>query len=252
MHLFNQYHEFLKTQYGSRAIKDSKKKEILNGKLIIKKMSSTRIDPLTKENYDTWVIQAEAVLVRQKLYKYIEIDIDENASSTDKEKDREARSELILMISPTELKQIKNSNTAKALWNKLKDTYASKGPARKASLLKQLILLKAGSDVRDHLNKFLDIVDKLEDMDIQINKELLTIMKLYSLPSEYENFRVAIESRDTLPTPEILKIKIIEEADARQNKNYDEPSTSYQEEALLVYCSVQEKRTHYRKLLAQK
>lgn len=42
-------------------------------------------------------------------------------------------------------------------------------------------------------------------------------MLLYSLPSSYENFRCAIESRDELPSPETLRIKIIEESDARKN-----------------------------------
>jgi hypothetical protein len=50
-------------------------------------------------------------------------------------------------------------------------------------------------DIREHLNKFADTVDKLSDMDININDDLLAIMMLYSLPASYENFRIAIESR---------------------------------------------------------
>jgi hypothetical protein len=45
-------------------------------------------------------------------------------------------------------------------------------------------------------------------------------MLLYSLPSSFENFRCAIESRDTrsLPNAENLKVKIVEENDARNQK----------------------------------
>ena len=82
--------------------------------------------------------------------------------------------------------------------------------------------------MRDHLNKFMDTVDKLTEMDIIINNDLLSIMILYSLPASYENFRIAIESRDLLPSPECLKIKILEESEAR-NKNYN----TEQEEAFL-------------------
>jgi hypothetical protein len=53
-------------------------------------------------------------------------------------------------------------------------------------------------------------------MDININDDLLAIMMLYSLPASYENFRTAIESRDELPSPENLKIKILEEDEARK------------------------------------
>jgi hypothetical protein len=72
-------------------------------------------------------------------------------------------------------------------------------------------------DVRAHLNGFFDAVDKLAEMDVEINPDLLAIMLLYSLPSSFENFRCAIESRDELPDPETLREKIIEENDARKN-----------------------------------
>ncbi|GBN77496.1 hypothetical protein AVEN_264689-1 [Araneus ventricosus] len=54
-------------------------------------------------------------------------------------------------------------------------------------------------------------------MEIEIANDLLTILLLYSIPESYENFRIAIESRDELPSPETLKIKLIEEANARKN-----------------------------------
>ncbi len=38
------------------------------------------------------------------------------------------------------------------------------------------------------------------------------------MPDSYENFRCAIESRDDLPSPETLKIKLIEERGARKEK----------------------------------
>ena len=65
------------------------------------------------------------------------------------------------------------------------------------------------SNARDHLRKFFHIVDIADD--------LLTVMMLYGLPSSYENFRCAIESRDELPKPEALRIKIIQESDARRD-----------------------------------
>jgi hypothetical protein len=76
-------------------------------------------------------------------------------------------------------------------------------------LLKQLTLQKMqeGDDVRDHMLRFFDAVNKLSSMSVEINRDLLAIMWLYSLPSSYENFRCDIESRDNLPDPESLKGK---------------------------------------------
>lgn len=51
-------------------------------------------------------------------------------------------------------------------------------------------------------------------------------MLLNSLPDSYDNFRCAIQSRDNLPDPEILKIKILEEVDTRKEKSRDNDSSA--------------------------
>jgi len=66
--------------------------------------------------------------------------------------------------------------------------------------------------------KFFDTVDKLGDMDVNIN-DLLSIMLLYSLSVSYENFRCAMETRDELFKAEVLKVKILEEDNARKQSN---------------------------------
>lgn len=196
-------------------------------------MTSIKIEPLGRENYDTWIIQVEALLRKNKRWNQVlgkvtkpAVDLTnvETIQAAEKweDEDQEAKSDLILTMSPSELKHIKHCTTANEVWLKLKQVHQSSGPARKATLLKQLIMSKMqeGQDVREHLTHFMDAVDKLLDMGVEIHKDLLTIMMLYSLHKTYENFRVAIESRDELPTPEALRIKIIEESEARkQNHN---------------------------------
>ncbi|KFM74806.1 Copia protein, partial [Stegodyphus mimosarum] len=71
----------------------------------------------------------------------------------------------------------------------------------------------------DPLNDFFILVDKLKEMEINTADDLLTILLLYSIPDSYESFRIAIESRDEFPAPEMLKIKLLEGANARKNKN---------------------------------
>ena len=178
----------------------------------------------------------QALLIRADLWEYADGTTVKPEPTADDAKvaqitawmknDQKARSEMVLSISPAELKQIKTCVTAREAWSKLEDIYQSKGPARKATLLKKLTLYKMaeGSDVRDHLNEFFDTVDKLAEMDIAINEDLLTIMLLYSLPPRFENFRCAIESRDALPTPEALRTKIVEENDARKGDSREDTS----------------------------
>ena len=114
------------------------------------------------------------------------------------------------------------------VWTKLEAVYASKGPARKATLLERLTEQKMQNDddLNTHLAQFFDAVDTLKAIQSDINGDLLTITLLYSLPDSFENFRCAIESRDNLPDVEALKIKIIEEHNARSQKSSDGNSTA--------------------------
>jgi hypothetical protein len=194
---------------------------------------SYKVEPLRKDNYDTWVLQARAIL-RIGLWDYVsgkttkpDDSQNEEIKQTWETDDQNAQSELILLISPSELKQIKKCTSAKGIWDTLNHIFQSKGPARKATILKSLELYKMmdNEDVREHVNKFSDTMDKLSGMDIDINDDLLTIMMLYSLPPSHENFRIANESRDKLPSHEIWKIKIIQEGEAR-NKNVPPQLTS--------------------------
>ena len=174
---------------------------------------STRIETLTKDNYDTWKMQVEALLVRNDTWEYVigvqvkpEVTgenaearaISQAAATAWEAADRKARSDLVLAISPSELKQIKGCVTSNEIWLKLQSIYQSSGPARKGRLLKQLTLQKMADDddVREHVRIFFDAVDKLQEMEIEIHEDLLSVLLLYSLPSTYENFRCAIESRD--------------------------------------------------------
>jgi hypothetical protein len=140
-----------------------------------------RIEPPRKDNYDTWVLQARAILRRIALWDYVSgkaTKRDGSQSEEIKQKwetdDQNAQSELILLIYPSELKQIKKFTSAKDIWDTLNHIYHSKGPARKATLLKSLMLHKMvdNGDIREHLNKFADTVDKLSDMDINISDDV--------------------------------------------------------------------------------
>lgn len=70
--------------------------------------------------------------------------------------DCKAKSDLILAINLSELKQVRGCKTSKEVWDK--SIYDSKGPARKATLLKHLTEAKIpeGRDVKVHIVQFFD------------------------------------------------------------------------------------------------
>ena len=147
-------------------------------------MSTACIELLTKENYKTWCIETEALLVKNGTWGYVTGSKPKPAitGSNDAEKvasqalqdawiedDLKVKFDLTLCLNPSDLKQIEDCKTSKEVWEKLSVIYSSKDPTSKATLLKQLLLNKMndGDDVKEYLNKFFDVVNKLKAMGIE-------------------------------------------------------------------------------------
>ena len=185
-----------------------------------------RIEPLNAQNYDTWKLQMKAILVKNDLWEYVGgalAAIGPREADWSK-KDQKACADLMLSIAPSELGLISECETSKEIWQKLRDTFQSKGPARKAILLKRVALARMaeGENAREHLAKFFDAVSKLKEIGIEIGNDLLAILLLYSLPESFSTFRCAMETRDELPAPDILRVKILEEEESRSSKERDQ------------------------------
>lgn len=82
-------------------------------------------------------------------------------------KDLQTRAEILL------LKQLKGYVTSKQIrvQDKLKSIQKSIGPAGKATLLEQLVSkrMESSDDISDYFNNFMDIVEKLHEMNVEVN-----------------------------------------------------------------------------------
>lgn len=190
--------------------------------------SSIKFDKLNRSNYDTWRLQMKAMLVKDGLWQYVSGDLPRPTAAAgvpewDRE-DQKALADIVLSVSPSELRHIKNTNTSKAAWDKLESVYRTSGPARKVLLLKSIVTnkMKDGDDPKTHIENFSDNVDKLAEIGIEINKDLLCILLLCNLSPAFETFHRAITTRDDIPDFEALKIKIIEDHESRANLNNDQ------------------------------
>lgn len=181
------------------------------------------IEKLTEENYELWKVQMKSVLVFNDLWAYVdgtvvkpEDNVAEVADWT--KKDAKALALINLSITHSQLNHVKKATTSMEAWDALKTIFESRGPVRKAALYKQLLRMEKDpkSTMTQYVTDFSQKAEQLEEAGIAIPNELLSIMLLGSLPTEFENFSIAIESRDDIPTLENLKVKIIEE-EARQS-----------------------------------
>ena len=106
----------------------------------------------------------QEVLIKSDLWEYVcgkckKPETETESSNTWVRNDLKARSEIILPISPTKLKQVKHCETSQEMWMRLEEIYQSKEPTRNATLLKVLTLHKIAecNNVREHLANFFEI-----------------------------------------------------------------------------------------------
>jgi len=161
----------------------------------------TNIEKLKEENYELWKVQMKSVLVFNDLWPYVDDTLEKSAINADSwtKNDSKALALISLSVTHGQLNHIKKATTSKA-WDCLKDVFESRGPVRKAALYKQLLRMekKRCTTMTQYVNDFTRKAEQLEEAGIEIPDELLSIMLLGSLPSEFENFSVAIESRDKI------------------------------------------------------
>lgn len=190
-------------------------------------MSSSlyQIEKLDDGNYDVWLIQMRSVLIHCDLWPFVSGEkVAPNETAPEfaewKSKDEKALATITLSVKTSQLLHVKHCTTSAAAWKKLEEIHRPAGPARKVLVFKQLSNLKMaeGGSITSHLNIFFVLVEKLNEIDIKVPDELVTIILLSSLPKSYENFVVAIESRDELPKAHSLKSKLIEESTRRDGE----------------------------------
>lgn len=202
------------------------------------KMNIAKVDQVQKlnsANYDTWKIQMKSILRYNGLWGYVDGSVakpEENyqAWTTNDEK---ALDSIILSVQPDQYNYVKRAETSADAWQVLKEKYESKSPMRQCVLFKQLYRLKKASNqsMTQFINEFMNIAEQLEECELKLPENLLSIWLLNSLPHEYETLCIAIESREQMPTLEELRNKILEEESRRAENTREHEGGA--EEALL-------------------
>lgn len=189
-----------------------------------------QIEKLGEDNYDMRCMTMRSVLITADLWQVITEAKPVTATDAESAKwdttVQKALACLILNIKPTQLMHIKACTTAADAWKKFREVHLPTGPVRKVQLYQKFlrVRMQEGDDVTQYVETFVDIVDKLAKLDIKINDELKVNMLLSSLPNSFENFVVAIETRDSLPLFETVKFKLIEEG-VRKAEKYERESS---------------------------
>jgi len=100
-----------------------------------------RMELLGKENYETWKIHMESILVMNDAWEYVSgekakpEEVRGNIEATEavrlwEKEDKKAKAKILLAIKASELKQVKNCITSRDVWQKLKSIYQAVRPGR--------------------------------------------------------------------------------------------------------------------------
>lgn len=192
-------------------------------------MEKVGIAKLTGENYDSWKLDVEFLLVKEKLWKYVSPGVKpklnqekSNAAelATWDEGDQQARATIGLLMTKGQHGLIRNTTTAKQVWENAKQKFEKKTLSTKAYLIKRICDLKysEGGGIEEHLQEFEDLFDRLSNVGYKFEEELQVIFILRSLPSSFSALATALENRSANElTVDIIKGSIINEVE-KQNE----------------------------------
>ena len=121
---------------------------------------------LNGDNYNTWCIQAKAILISDDHWEYVANEI-KRENSADRfaweRRDRKAMAAIVNLLDPTQLKIIAHETTSSAIWLKLGQIFNSTGPTRLTGLIREVhgSRWKESDSVRDKLNDFFQNIHML-------------------------------------------------------------------------------------------
>jgi len=165
-------------------------KTLYEDTLNIEKLSSI-------EDYPLWKFQIEIIFKANNLH---EIVISDTPEPTDKWKKDDAVAQKILIstIDKRTLLHILDCKTAYQMWTKIKTIFERDNEQQKCNLLQTFYNMSydKGSDITTYISKLKNLTNRLNQLKIELNDNMVITKILVTLPEEYSHFASAWESTD--------------------------------------------------------
>jgi len=159
-----------------------------------------------RENYADWAFAVQNVFILEGLSKCLD------GSETDTVMVSKAKAKVILTLDSSLFIHVKNTSTAKEVWDKLKKLYEDSGFARKIGLLRKLISLRLDNceSMENYVNQVIDTSQKLERCGFQLSQELIGSLMLAGLTDKFEPMVIAIEHAGIDVTADSIKSRLLD------------------------------------------
>ena len=152
---------------------------------------------LNHQNYQTWKTRMEMLLKREELWFVIGEARPATVDSAWTKADEKCLATVVLYIEDSQLNLVKDSVSAKEVWDKLKDYHQKATMTSRVSLLKKICShnMAEGGDMEAHLLELEELFDRLACAGQAMENSLKIAMIHRSLPDSYGNLVTALESR---------------------------------------------------------
>src|ERR1700761_2111821 len=174
------------------------------------------------DNYITWSIRIQALLIKEDLYEPIEKDSISNTNT----KNRKALAIIKLLCDDSPLLYIRDEDNAKKAWQTLRDIYNPKGFTTEYLILKEFFNtnLSDFDSMENYLNKVKLLADDLKSKDIILPSQVIIAWILNSLNENYDGFTQnitqALRQNPAAYTVESLIKSLIDESRGKEENIY--------------------------------
>lgn len=188
--------------------------------------SKITIAKLNNDNYFLWKVKMQMVLIKEKIWNVITGTPPENTNATALSlwnvNDQTARAIITLSVDDNQLPLIMNLETAKSMWDTLKDFHEKSTVVNKMKLMRNMFdaNMKDKHSIEDHIASISGYLQKLNGSGVTAfnDESIKTAVLLSSLPDSYRTIITSLEARDNL-TWSIVTSKLIDESKHRQHKS---------------------------------
>jgi hypothetical protein len=177
---------------------------------------------LDETNYHEWAFFMEAVLIRKELLGVVDGSVTQPPGSPNLKpvkaflhKQKLARAEIILRISPSQLPHVRDSDP-QVIWNNLRTLHQSRGFASRLSLRRRFITMKKGDtqSIQSWVADVRRVAFQLSEIDVTVPDEDIILVLTAGLPPSYDSFIISLDavSPDSLTLDFVVSRLLNEEA----------------------------------------
>jgi len=188
---------------------------------------------LNRDNYYNWKFRMQLELEYQDLWEIIDggEEVPEGNPGRIRAWEKKARrciGELTRHVEDSELAHIRRFAEPPQpwlAWDKLREVHEGRGWATRIQLRRRFITsqMRPQTSMQDHINQIHELADRLASIGSPVSEEDILLVLLASLPSTYDNVVVALETKSSALTVDLVTSALLNE-ERRQSGDTDQPA----------------------------